>query len=147
MATLGGRLSRSTRVGLVVGALGLLGLLGIAGWLRPDRRGYGTHMQLGLPRCAFFALTGQRCPSCGMTTAFAWCVRGRLDRAWEANPAGSLLAPACAALIPWLLGSAVQGRPWGTRTIDGPLIVLVVAAVALGLGAWMIRLLFGLGGC
>ena len=39
----------------------------------------------------FFQVTGYRCPSCGMTTAFAWFVRGQFDRSWQANPVGSLL--------------------------------------------------------
>jgi hypothetical protein len=127
----------------VILALTLAAVLGIALRLRPDLRGYGTHEQLGLPPCAFYATTGRPCPSCGMTTAFAWSVRGRLDRAWRANPAGSLLALACAALIPWLLSCAALGRPWGARSLEGPLITLLVAIVAFGLAAWTIRLLFG----
>jgi hypothetical protein len=125
-------------------ALALVAVLATAGRLRPDPRGYGTHEQLGLYPCAFFAVTGYRCPSCGMTTAFAWGVRGRLDRAWVANPAGAFLAPACAALIPWLLACAASGRPrWGARSVDGPLVSIVVAAVALGLGAWTFRMILG----
>jgi hypothetical protein len=142
MAFPDGRLGRSTRLAMVIFALALLAVLGIARWLKPDPRGYGTHTQLGLFPCAFLALTGTKCPSCGMTTAFAWSVRGRFDRAWEANPAGSLLAPLCALMIPWLLVGAVRGRPWGTRTLDMPLVVLVVAAVAVSLVAWLLRLLF-----
>jgi hypothetical protein len=126
---------------LVAAALGSAGVLGLAGWLEPDPRGFGTHEQLGLRPCAFAQLTGELCPTCGMTTAFAWSVRGRFLSAWRANPAGSLLAPTCAALIPWLLVSAVIGRPWGCRSLDQPLILLVVATVAFSLLAWTFRLL------
>lgn len=126
---------------LTVVALGLVGVLGLACWLEPDPRGYGTHTQLGLPPCAFARLTGRPCPTCGMTTAFAWSVRGRFVRAWQANPVGSLLAPACLVMIPWLLGSAALARPWGCRTLEQPLTLLVVATVASCLLAWTIRLL------
>jgi hypothetical protein len=124
-------------------AVGLAALLGVARWLEPDPRGYGTHTQLGLYPCIFFQVTGYRCPSCGMTTAFAWFVRGRFDRSWQANPAGSLLALTCVALIPWLLAGAVRGRPVGCRSLEVPLTGLVVVVVALSLLSWTIRLLFG----
>ena len=137
------RLARPTRCALVVSALGLAAVLAVARWLEPDPRGYGTHTQLGLAPCAFSIMTGRRCPACGMTTAFAWFVRGRFDRSWRANPAGSLLAPTCAALIPWLLAGAARGRPVGFRTLEAPLIGLAVATVALTLLAWTFRLFLG----
>ena len=131
------------RAALLAAALGLGGLLALARRLEPDPRGYGTHLQLGLQPCAFATLTGRLCPTCGMTTAFAWFVRGRLDRSWQANPAGVFIASACLALIPWLLAGAVRGRPVGTRSLEAPLVGLVVAAVALSLLTWLIRLLLG----
>ena len=70
-------------------------------------------------------------------------VRGRFDRSWQANPAGSLLAPICAVLIPWLLAGAARGRPVGCRSLETPLIGLVVATVASSLLSWTIRLLLG----
>jgi Protein of unknown function (DUF2752) len=143
MATANPRLGRPTRWALALAALGAVGVLATARRLEPDPRGYGTHVRLGLPPCQFLAVTGYRCPSCGMTTAFACAVRGRLGAAWRANPAGSLLAPFCAVLVPWLLAAAIAGRPWGSRTLEGPLTVLVVATVALSLVAWTVRLLLG----
>jgi len=143
MATPSTPLGPRTRWALTAAALGLAALLGLARRLEPDPRGYGTHRQLGLPPCAFLAATGRPCPSCGMTTAFAWFARGRPLRAWRANPAGSLLAPACAGLIPWLLAAAAWGRPRGSRTIDTPLTVMVVATVAVCLLAWTVRLVLG----
>ncbi|MEO6811006.1 MAG: DUF2752 domain-containing protein [Isosphaeraceae bacterium] len=136
MATSGQRLSRSARWALATLALALSALLATAAGLKPDPRGFGTHEQLGLPQCAFQAVTGVPCPSCGMTTAFAWSVRGRPDRAWRANPAGSLLAPLCGLLVLWLLAVVALGRPLGTRSVDRPLMIVTVAAVALSLGAW-----------
>jgi hypothetical protein len=137
------RLGRPTRIALVVAALGLAAVLGVARWLEPDPRGFGTHTQLGLAPCAFALITGERCPACGMTTAFAWFVRGRFDRSCRANPAGSLMAPACVVLIPWLLAGAILGRPPGFRSLEEPLIGLVVAAVAVSLLSWTIRLFLG----
>src|SRR4051794_36631374 len=137
------RLGRPTRIALVVSALGLAAVLGVARWLEPDPRGFGTHTQLGLAPCAFALVTGHRCPTCGMTTSFAWFARGRFDRAWRANPAGSVLAPTCVALVPWLLAGAARGRPMGFRSLDRPLTGLVVVTVALCLVSWTIRLILG----
>ena len=106
---------------MIVLALGLAGVLGTARLLEPDPRGFGTHTQLGLAPCAFARITGRPCPTCGMTTAFAWFV----------------------ALIPWLLAGAAWGRPLGSRSLERPLTGLVVAIVALSLLSWTIRLIFG----
>ena len=59
------------------------------------------------------------------------------------NPAGSLLAPTCLVLVPWLLAGAVRGRPWGSKTVENPLIGLVTVAVSLTLVSWTIRLILG----
>lgn len=142
MATSGPSLSRKTRWVLAGTAAVLACLLATARVLRPDPRGFGTHTQLGLLPCGFYWTTGYPCPSCGMTTAFAWVMRGRFDRAWGANPAGSVLAPACVVVMTWLAACAVKGRPcWGARTIDGPAVVLVVATVGVSLLAWILRLI------
>ena len=126
---------------MVVLALGLLGVFAVARWLEPSPQGFGTHTQLGLPPCQFALVTGRPCPSCGMTTAFAWFVRGRPVRSWGANPAGCVLAAACAALVPWLLAGAASGKAPGFRSLERPLIGVVVATVAVSLVSWTIRLL------
>jgi len=128
---------------MALSALGLAAVLGVACWLTPDPRGFGTHTQLGLLPCAFKAVTGNPCPTCGRTTAFAWFTRGRFDRSWQANPAGSLLAPVCLVMIPWLLAGAARGRPLGFRSVEGPVITVVSATVALSLLFWTIRLFLG----
>jgi hypothetical protein len=66
-------------------ASGALGVLALARLLSPDPRGYGTHLQLGLPACGFLALTGLPCPACGLTTCFAHLARGQLALAVRAN--------------------------------------------------------------
>jgi Protein of unknown function (DUF2752) len=137
----GVRLTRATRQAMVVLTLILVAVLATARWLEPNPKGFGTHTQLGLPPCHFAQITGHPCPSCGMTTAFAWAARGRFDRSWEANPAGALLAPACAALVPWLALGAARGKVLGFRSPEPPLIALLVTIVTVSLVSWMIRLL------
>ena len=137
------RLGRPTRALLAAFALGLAAVLVVARGLEPDPRGFGTHTQLGLWPCGFKATTGRSCPTCGMTTSFAWCARGDLARAWRANPAGSLLAPTALAMIPWLLLASVRGRPGPFRDLERPLVGLSVAVVALTLISWAVRMTLG----
>jgi hypothetical protein len=119
----------------------LAGLLGLARILVPDPRGYGTHLQLGLRPCAFAGTTGRLCPTCGMTTAFAWFTRGRLDRAWQANPAGCVLALSAIPVMVWLAACAVRDEPVGFASVAGPLTGLLLSGVALSLVSWLIRLI------
>ena len=128
---------------MALSALGLTAVLVVACYVTPDPRGFGTHTQLGLAPCAFKLVTGTPCPTCGMTTSFAWFARGRFGRSWRANPAGSLLAPVCLLMIPWLLTGAARGRPAGFRSVEGPVLVVVTATVALSLLFWTIRLFLG----
>ncbi len=137
------RLSRTTRALLAAFALGLATMLVVARGLEPDPRGFGTHTQLGLWPCSFKAMTGRPCPTCGMTTSFAWFARADLAQAWRANPAGSLLAPTLLALIPWLLLASARGNPWPFRELERPLVGLSVAVVALTLISWTVRMTLG----
>ena len=137
------RLGPFTRLALVGWAVALVAVLGTARWLQPDPNGFGTHTQLGLWPCAFRVTTGHPCPTCGMTTSFAWFVRGEWRESWAANPAGSLLAPTCVALIPWLLVVAARGRSFGGRPLETPLIFLAAATVALTVVSWTVRIVIG----
>ncbi len=47
-------------------------VLGIAAWLTPSPSGMGTHTQLNLPQCGWIVMMDLPCPTCGMTTAFAF---------------------------------------------------------------------------
>ena len=137
------RSGASTRGAMVAIVLGIVAVFAVARGLEPSPSGSGTHTQLGLPPCPFATVTGRPCPSCGMTTAFAWFVRGRFGRSWGANPAGMWLASACTGLIPWLIAGAVAGKPPGSRSLERPLIGVVVATVAVSLVSWTIRLILG----
>ncbi|RMG09330.1 MAG: DUF2752 domain-containing protein [Planctomycetota bacterium] len=68
--------------------------------LEPDRRGVGTHEQLGLPPCGFFDLAGGPCPSCGFTTTFAYAAHLRPLDALANQPFGFFVfLLACAATV------------------------------------------------
>ena len=98
-------------------------------------------LSLGFRPCAFLTVTGRLCPTCGMTTSFAWLMRGRIDRSWQANPAGCLFALLTVPLMAWLVLSAVANQPVGFQVSGGPLTGLLVAAVVLSLASWLIRLI------
>ena len=72
-------------------------LLAVATWFsalliepRPDQWVYLFDRQLG-DTCAMITLTGQPCPSCGMTRSFAWAARFAFQQSFLYNPAGMVL--------------------------------------------------------
>ncbi len=92
-------------------AAGCLAVLVIAAWLLPSPNGFGTHQAMGLTECAFLARTGLPCPACGMTTSFAWFVRGNLVASLYVQPMGTVLAVWCGMTV-WVAGYvAVTCRP------------------------------------
>lgn len=97
---------------LLVGLLGLgiLGLLVLANRLEPDKRGFGTHEQLGLTPCSFHRWTGRLCPTCGATTAWAHLLDGDWTAAVRSNLAATLAAVLAVIATPWLLMSAAWNR-------------------------------------
>jgi hypothetical protein len=107
--------SASPRVGtsgrlLALGGAGAgLALLGLAWWLEPSSKGYGTHLQLGLPSCTWPAVMGIACPSCGMTTSFSLAARGQLIDSFVNQPMGFLLAVATASATVSALFVAATG--------------------------------------
>ncbi len=84
-------------------------LLAAAGAIEPDARGYGTHTQLGLPPCGFLSFTGSPCPGCGLTTAFAYGIRGHWSLAASANPLGLALFFVVCFCIPLGVTAALRG--------------------------------------
>ncbi len=136
------RLSTASRVRVALLALGAAVLLAVAAWLSPSAVGIGTHTQLGIPACTWPTTLGLPCPSCGMTTAFAFAADGRLVDSFRTQPMGCLLAVATGALAVvagyaavtgsqlvgvlaksmsasgwWLLGSALF-LSWGYKILD-----------------------------
>ena len=86
------------------------------------------------------SLTGLPCPSCGMTTSFAFLVRGDLWHSMQANWVGALLAILWLAIIPWSILSALIGRPLWILSIERTLTKLVIGFVVLMLLRWVIVL-------
>jgi len=135
------RLPPPARALLVVLGLAIVGVWAVAARLTPDRRGYGTHEQLGLPPCSFRLLTGKPCPSCGLTTSFCHMAHGQVGQAAAVNPTGCLLALLAAALVPWCWASAWAGRLRGVVQPDRWLLSLVGGVVSFALLVWAVRLM------
>jgi len=133
------RLSLLQRCALGAAAVGLLGLWGAAAWLRPEAGGLGTHQQFGLPPCTVRVLFGLRCPTCGMTTAWASLIRGRLFAALRANATGTGLGVLSLAALPWLILSAAKGRWWLVSLTAQRLACLMGLFVSLALVEWGLR--------
>jgi hypothetical protein len=133
--------------GCLVGlGLGLAVVFAVAWHLDPYRadgspRRMGTHEQLGLPPCSFKVATGLPCPSCGMTTSFAFLVRGDVGNSLRANAVGTLLAVFFAALVPWCLASAWRRRPLFVRSLERAMTAAVVVVLGLMLLRWGVVLL------
>lgn len=110
-------------------------ILGIATWLSPSSDGLGTHRQLGLPQCGWIIAADLPCPTCGMTTAFSYTVRGKFISAFKTQPFGMFLAIGVALI--GLLGITITltGRPetafwYRWMTTKTLFIILGVAAFA-----------------
>ena len=122
----------------VAGAGGAL--LGVAWWLEPSSKGYGTHLQLGLPSCTWPAVLGIACPSCGMTTSFSLAARGQFIDSFVNQPMGFLLAVATAATTV----SAAYVACTGARLFDilarifTPRMLWALGAIALASWMWKI---------
>ncbi|MGA0173329.1 MAG: DUF2752 domain-containing protein [Phycisphaerales bacterium] len=119
--------------------------LAVAAWLEPSASGVGTHQQLGLPACGWIAGMGIPCPSCGMTTAFAFAARGSVLEAFATQPAGALLAlmaaivaviatwTACSGSRSWELLWSAMGRRfwWGLVAVAALAWVYKIAAMRI----------------
>ena len=124
-------------------AVGLVSMavFATAAWLSPSADGGGTHKQLGLPSCGWIVAADIPCPTCGMTTAFSYTVRGKLIPAFRAQPFGMLAAfgVATTGLIACMI--ALTGRPhtafwYRWMTTKALLIICSLAAFA-----WVYKIL------
>ena len=137
------RLPVALRLSVLSAGLGLSILLVIAARLEPDRKGFGTHQQLGLPPCMILKLYNLRCPSCGMTTAWAHAIRGRFQSAVAANAGGTLLAIAAFFLAPWTIISGMRGRWLGGNPSPDVAMIFIVVVVGVTLLDWTVRFICG----
>lgn len=119
--------------------LGCLAVLAVAVYVDPE----GPPSQLGGP-CGMLVTTGLPCPTCGMTTAFAYTVRGRWLRAAWAQPAGFVFALGTIGLAVVAVGVLIRGR-WpriGVGLIRPDRLFL--GLLVLLLGAWAFKICAGL---
>lgn len=79
----------------------MLALLLTARWVEPSPKGHGSHTQLLLQPCLWAAYFNKPCPTCGMTTAFAYAARGNLLQSFLTQPFGMVLAVSSAAIF-WI---------------------------------------------
>jgi hypothetical protein len=123
-----------------------LGVLLLAARLTPSPTGIGTHTHLGLDRCAFEARTGLPCPSCGMTTSFAWLAHGNVVASFYVQPMGFVLALATAATVSAGYYVAFAGRPAYRLLSYLPARYYVGPLLALGVAAWAWKIFIHLRG-
>jgi len=121
-------------------AIGVLtSLLLLASALVPNSSGFGTHEQLGLPPCTFQSVFGVPCPSCGMTTSWAYLLRGSIDESLKANLAGFLLCLLAFVSIPWLVWIATRGTKRDLNLYFVFSIVFLTIAMFLAVLQWLSR--------
>jgi hypothetical protein len=136
---------RATRLAASLTLIGCASVLAIAAYLEPDPRGFGTHEQLlSSGPCGMLVLTGLPCPTCGMTTAFAYTVRGQWLQAMWAQPTGFLLALGTIALLGISAWTIVRGRwPQLTGWWLTPYRLFMTLLILL-LGGWAFKIVVGL---
>ncbi len=126
---------------IAIGSCGLI-LLIVAGLLRPSPYGMGTHQQLGLPMCGFLLLTGQPCPSCGMTTSWSHLMRGQLLRSMQANAAGTWLGCWVFVLSLWVIFSGIRNRWMLAKPNEWFFLALLILTLILIISVWIFRIYF-----
>jgi len=92
-------------------SLGCLAVLAVALVVHPDRSGVGSHRQAGFVRCQFLDRSGVPCPTCGMTTSFAYFARGQVIGSLYVQPMGAVLAVLSGMTFWGGLYIALTGRP------------------------------------
>jgi hypothetical protein len=142
-------MSLLARASALAASLACLGLLITAAKLIPSPTGVGTHTELAMVPCAFLANTGIPCPTCGMTTSFAWFVRGNWLASFYVQPMGFMLAILAVATF-WVgLYIALTGRGIHRllRFVPGRYYGVPLTAFAILAWAWKIYIhLHGLDG-
>ena len=126
-------------------ALACLAVLLTAAYATPNRAGVGTHSSsLHMQPCQFLERTHLPCPGCGMTTSFAWFVRGKLLASVYVQPMGATLAALSGATVWGGLYVALTGRPVYRLLRLLPARYYVMPLLALGLLAWAWKIMLEL---
>ena len=115
-----------------------LAVLVTAALLTPSPTGVGTHTALHYKPCDFLARTGVPCPSCGMTTSFAWFARGNLLASFYVQPMGMVLALLTAAAFWVALYMGLTARPTLNllSLVPGRYYLFPLFALAVAAWAW-----------
>jgi hypothetical protein len=116
-------------------------ILVVAARLHPDGSDHGSHQQLGLPPCGFLVMTGLPCPTCGMTTAFAYTIRGQVWPAIHAQAAGFVTAVVVMAAGLLALFALVSGRRPAFNWYRINPVTVVWVGCALFVAAWGAKIL------
>lgn len=108
-------MTRAVRASLLGVGVALVAVFAAAASIRPYAEDgsplrMSTHTQLGLPPCNFVVLFDRPCPSCGMTTSFAFLVRGDVSNSLRANWVGTTICVMWAGTLVWAVASALRGR-------------------------------------
>lgn len=130
------RASAADRTAAAITAAIALAVLCVAAWLSPSSDGHGTHTQLGLPACGMYLVTGQPCPTCGMTTSFALMTKLRVVEAVKTQPFGALLALLTGVWFWGALHVAVFGSRLGSVVMRMLTARTMWATAGLALCAW-----------
>lgn len=130
------RLNLPHRAAAVIVAGGCLAVLLVAAWLQPNPIGIGTHEALHYKPCEFLARTGLPCPSCGMTTSFAWFVRGNVLASLWVQPMGFVLALLTAAGFWAALYIGLSGKPALRLLRIVPARYYLIPPLVFGIAAW-----------
>lgn len=118
----------------------VVALLIVAGCLEPSPSGYGTHQALGLPPCTSILLFNSPCPACGMTTSWAWLIRGNLAAAAQANIGGLLLALVGLFYVPSSFYFFVSGIASRNERFSLYLSMALLIAIVAAAAQWYLRL-------
>lgn len=128
--------SSGTRLIALGVAVACLTVLVTAARLTPSPTGVASHKGLGLQSCALLERSGIPCPSCGMTTSFAWFVRGNLAASFYVQPMGTLLALAAAGCVWGGAYIAITGRPIHRLLTILPAGRLLIYVLGFFIAAW-----------
>jgi len=87
-------------------------------------------------------LTGYPCPSCGMTTAFAYLARGQFVQSFQVNPGGCLIGIVSLLAIPWVFMSAGLRRLIAIESIESMLLSILILILGISVTVWIVRIIF-----
>jgi hypothetical protein len=138
--SIGGRL-----VALAI-ALAALSVLVVAVLLPPSADGVGTHRAMGFRACEFLERTGLPCATCGMTTSFAYFVRGNWIASIYVQPMGFVVALACGGLVWAGLYVALTGSPLHRLLQQLPALYTVPGIMGFAIAAWAWKIFIHLRG-